>query len=95
MTLVRLTERAGALLQRMQADGQFRNPLRVVEESDSFIVGMTEPATDDEVLFHEGVPVLRLSAAAAKALTGSTIASRDTATGEDLAIFGPGETVDE
>ena len=89
--MVRLTPRAGALLQRIPAQGT----LRLVLDAEGPLIGASASAPDDTVLFHEGAPVLRLAADAAQALAGATIATGGTAAPDELVILGPNEPVDE
>ena len=89
--MVRLTERAGALLARIPAE----RTLRLTLDTDSPIIGAPAPAPGDTVLFHAGAAVLRVSAAAAAALTSSTIAVRGPEAPDDLVILGPNDPTDE
>jgi|GEM_PF-3040790 hypothetical protein len=96
--MVAITEPAGALLQRLQIEAALPNPLRIVTADDGFVVGVTPPAADDEVLYYEGTPVLRIAADASAALAGCTIATQDTPEGPVLTILvseGLGEDEDE
>lgn len=85
--MVAITEPAGALLQRLQIEAALPNPLRIVTADDGFVVGVTPPAADDEVLYYEGTPVLRIAADASAALAGCTIATQDTPEGPVLTIL--------
>ena len=87
--MVALTERAGALLQRMQTAQLLPATLRMVVSEGELVVGTSAATPNDEVLFYDGVPVLRLSAEAAAALAGCTVTTRDTDTGPSLAIVVP------
>ena len=89
--MVRLTARAGALLQRIPTE----RPLRLVLDSDGPLIGTSAPEPNDTVLFYEGGAVLRLSAQAEQALAGATIATGGTAAPDELVILGPNEPVDE
>jgi hypothetical protein len=87
--MVMLTDSAGALLHQMQREQHFPATLRVVAVEDGFVVDASAPAPDDEVLFHEGTPVLRLSAEVARALAGCTLTTQDSGEGPTLVILGP------
>lgn len=84
--MVTITEGAGALLQEMQSARPARGAFRMIVESGELVVGATPAAADDEVLFHAGVPVLRLSTEAAHMLSGCTIGTQDTPQGTTLTI---------
>jgi hypothetical protein len=90
--VVNLTERAGALLERIQSEESLPHPLRIelAREDGQFAMGMTEPAPDDEVLYHEDTPVLYISAPAAAALADCTLTTQETAQGTTLAVLPPG-----
>jgi hypothetical protein len=90
--LVTITNAAGALLQQVQAGQGGPGILRAEADAGDLVIGTSAPQAADEVLFHAGQPVLRLSPAAAAALAGCTIGVRDTAEGPSLAIIGPNGT---
>jgi hypothetical protein len=87
--VVTISQDAAELLARIQTGRESASTLRVTVEQDEFVIGGTEPAQDDEICFHEGSPVLRLTAEASKALTGYTVATEVTAEGPTLAILPP------
>jgi len=89
--VVTITEDAADLLARIQTARENASTLRVIVEQGDFVIGSTDPAQDDEVCFREGEPVLRLTAEAAKALTGFTVATEETPEGPTLAIVPPAE----
>jgi hypothetical protein len=84
--MVRLTDDAASLLRRIQA-GQENVALRVVTESGELVIGKSATAADDEVVLHEGSPVLSMSAEAADMLAGSTIGIEQTGGGPVLQII--------
>ena len=84
--MVVMTDGAGALLRQMQTQKELPNTLRLVVEQGELVVGTTAPAADDEVLYHGGAPVLRLSSDAAAVLDGCTVTTEDTPDGPALAI---------
>ena len=86
--MVTITDTAGTLLKQVQA-GQEGRPLRVETDAAGLVIGTSAPRTDDQVLFHDGQPVLRLSPAAAAALAGCTIDTQETDEGEQLTIVPP------
>ena len=86
--MVVITDTAGTLLQQVQAEQEGR-VLRVETDAAGLVVGTSAPRTDDQVLFHDGRPVLRLSPEAVAALTGCTIDTLDTAEGPQLTIVPP------
>ena len=92
--MVVITEGAGALLARIQNQQAAAAPLRMAVEAGDFVIGTTAPATDDEVLFHQGEPVLRLSAETAQALAGYTVGVEETNDGPELKLLAPAETPD-
>lgn len=89
--MTRMTEAAGELLQQVQAQQHGGNVLRVEAGPDGLIIGASAPGQHDEVLFHRGEPVLRLSPDAASLLAGCTIATEDSADGPQLTILAPAE----
>jgi len=89
--MVTIPEGAAELLARIQTGRDDAATLRVIVEQGDFVIGSTDPAQDDEVCFHEGAPVLRLTAEAAKALSGFTVATEETPEGPTLAIVPPAE----
>lgn len=86
--MVTITDTAGSLLQQVQADQEGRL-LRVETDAAGLVIGTSAPRTDDQVLFHDGQPVLRLSPEAATALAGCTIDTQETAEGAQLTIVPP------
>lgn len=86
--MIALTNTAGALLERMQTEQSLPHALRLDLEpgSDDFTVGLTEPAADDEVLYHAATPVLYISAPAAEALGDCTLGTQETAEGITLSV---------
>jgi hypothetical protein len=91
MPMVTLTPEAGALLQRVQAAQPTASGLRLVADENGLVIGTSAPAPRDLVLFHDGVPVLRIAADTADRLAGYVIATRTTADGEELTLLAPGE----
>jgi hypothetical protein len=87
--MITLTARAGALLQRLPTPHADSRPLRLMTESGVFAIGTSSPSPDDDVLCHAGAPVLYLSAAAATALAGCTLTTRELPAGPALAIITP------
>ncbi len=87
--MVAMTETAGELLQQVQTTQGFSSTLRMETDASGLIIGVSEPQPDDEVLFHDGQPVLRLSADAAAALAGCTITTEESPEGTQLAILPP------
>ncbi len=85
--MVVMTEGAGSLLQHIHAEQGLSNTLRLVLEQGEPVVGTSEPASNDAVLFHNGTPVLRLSPDAATALDGCIVGTHDTPEGPALAII--------
>jgi hypothetical protein len=89
--MVAITERAGALLERIQIEQSLPHALRIelveVEpEEGALAVGITDPAPDDEVLYYGETPVLYISAPAAEVLAGCTLATQDTPEGTALTV---------
>ena len=89
--MVTLTDEAGALLRRVQAAHSSTMTLRMTADANGLVIGTTEPAPRDLVLFYDGLPVLRIAADAAAQLAGCTIATRATPDGDELTILEPGE----
>lgn len=87
--MVRLTDDAGSLLRRIQERQTDSGTLRMVNEAGELVLGTSAAAAGDEVLFHQGVPVLSLSAAAAAMLVGYTIGIEQTGEGPTLQVIPP------
>ncbi len=88
--MVMISDTAGTLLQQVQA-GQEGRVLRVEIDAAGLVIGTSAPETNDQVLFHDGRPVLRLSPEAAAALAGCTIDTQETAEGSQLTIVPPAQ----
>jgi hypothetical protein len=73
--MVAMTERAGALLERIQAKQSLPHPQRLElrPEDDAITIGMTDPTPSDELLYHGGTLVLYVSPPAADVLAGYTV----------------------
>lgn len=73
--MVAMTERAGALLERIQAKQSLPHPprLELRPEDDAITIGMTDPTPSDELLYHGGTLVLYVSPPAADVLAGYTV----------------------
>jgi hypothetical protein len=93
--MVALTDQAAALLQEAQEAQALPNPLRIEIARDQLTVGASEPAPDDEVLYRGDTPVLRVSAEAAEALTGYTLATQETPQGVGLTLIPPEEGLED
>jgi hypothetical protein len=89
--MVTLTERAGELLQRIQADEPQPHTLRFDARQDELVLEPSAPALDDEVLYHDDIAVLRVSAQVAPVFDGCTLDAQDTPQGVALAIIPPEE----
>jgi hypothetical protein len=87
--MVTVTEGAAEFLTRIQTGQAVDSTQRVIVEEGEFVIGSTQPAQDDEVCFHQGAPVLRLTAEAAEALKGFTVDTEETPEGPTLAIVPP------
>ena len=87
--MVTLNPRTAALLLRLQTAPRGSGIVRVVPHAGTFVISAAPPAHDDEVLYHTGAPVLYLSAAAASALAGCTLTTRNLPAGPVLAIIAP------
>jgi hypothetical protein len=85
--MITITEGAAQLLTHIQGSLESASTLRVVLEDDELVIGRSEGAPDDEVYFHEGEPILRLAADAAKALADCTVGTEKTTEGTTLAIL--------
>ncbi len=86
--MIILTNSAGALLERVQTEQALPHALRLELEagSDDFSMGLTDPAPDDAVLYHEETPVLYVSAPAAEALGDCTVSTQETPQGTTLTV---------
>lgn len=73
--MVAMTERAGALLERIQAKQSLSHPQRLElrPEDDAITIGMTDPTPSDELLYYGGTLVLYVSPPAADVLAGYTV----------------------
>lgn len=89
--MVRLTDDAGSLLRRIQEGQTNAQTLRMVSEAGDLVLGTSGPAAGDEILFHQGDPVLCLSADAAAMLAGYTIGIEQTGEGPTLQVLPPEE----
>jgi len=89
--MVRLTDDAANLLRRIQAGHSDADTLRVVTEAGELVVGKSATAAGDEVILHQGLPVLSISAEAAEMLAGSTIGIEQTGGGPILQVIPPVE----
>jgi len=90
--MVALTERAGELLERFQAEQALPHALRIdfAPDGGELTMGMSDPCTDDEQLYHGDNVVLYVSAPAAEALAGCTVTTQETPEGIALAVAPPG-----
>lgn len=86
--MIALTDSAGTLLERIENEQSLPHALRLdlTPTGADFAVGLTEPATDDEVLYFGEAPVLYISAAAAEALGDCTLTTQETPEGPSLAV---------
>lgn len=84
--MVMMTERAGALLQQIQSENGLSDAPRLIADEGRLALTVSPGDADDEVLYHEGQPVLRIAADAAAALNGCTLAAEETPEGARLTI---------
>jgi hypothetical protein len=84
--MVTLTERAGELLQKIQEEQGLPDAPRLVTDDGRLALTISPADSDDQVLYHDGRPVLRVAADAAAALDGYTLAAEETPEGARLAI---------
>jgi hypothetical protein len=84
--MVTMTERAGELLQQIQEEQGLSEAPRLVNEEGRLALTVSPSNPDDQVLYHEGTPVLRVAAEAAAALDGYMLAAEETPEGARLAI---------
>jgi hypothetical protein len=92
--MVTMTDRAGELLHRLQEAESLNEPLRLVSDEGTLALTASNPDPADEILYHGDAPVLRVSPDAATALTGCTLATKDTPEGPRLAILREEESPD-
>lgn len=88
--MVMMTERAGELLQKILDDQGLPEAPRLIADEGRLALTVSPPDTGDEVLYHEGKPVLRVAADAAAALNGCTLTAEDTPEGARLTILQEG-----
>jgi hypothetical protein len=88
-----LTERAGALLQCIQTEDPLPHTLRFDIQQEELVLEPSAPASDDEVLYYDALPVLRLSAKVAPAMAGCTLDAQATPEGVAVAIVLPAEQI--
>jgi hypothetical protein len=84
--MVTLTERAGVLLHELQEAEGLTEPPRIVPQAGQLTLSRSPAEPQDEILYHEETPVLRLAPEAAAALVGCTITTRETPDGVQLAV---------
>ena len=87
--MVRVTDDAANFFLRMQAEQASAGTLRVVSDEGELVVGRTASMADDEIISHQGSPVLCVSAEAAGLLTGCTIGIEQRDGGPALQILPP------
>ncbi len=85
--MVTITERAGALLQQVQQEQGLTEPPRLVREQEQLALTVSPPDPRDDILYHDGQPVLRVAPEAAAALSGCTITTQESDQGAQLAII--------
>jgi hypothetical protein len=85
--VVTITEGAVQLLSQIQTSLDPNSMLRVVLENGELVIGRSDAVPGDEIYFHAGAPILRLTSDAAKALAGWTVATEETTEGTVLAIL--------
>jgi hypothetical protein len=93
--MVTITDAAAQLLTHIQTGLDASAMLRVVVEDGEFVLGASAGADNDEIYFHDGEPLLRLTAEAAQALDGFTFSTEDTPEGPTLAILTPEESEED
>lgn len=84
--MVTLSDRAGALLQRIQQEQSLPEPPRLVYEAEQFAITVSPSEPEDEVLYHGDEPVLRVAPEAVDALAGCTITAEETVDGPRFTI---------
>lgn len=89
--MVAISHTAGAMLRQLQTQQPDGGRLRLDVDTTGWLIGASAPQSDDEVVFHEGEPVLRLSAAASAALTGCTITADTSPEGPRLTVLSPAD----
>jgi len=90
--MVRLTDDAASLLRRIQAGHPDADTLRLVNEAGELVVGKSATTADDQIISHQGLPVLSISPEAAELLAGSTIGIEQSGGEPILRIIPPGES---
>ncbi|HTE87044.1 MAG TPA: hypothetical protein VK821_20215 [Dehalococcoidia bacterium] len=91
--MVAITERAAALLEQIQTQRALPRAPRIdiAPGDDNFARVMTDPAADDEVLYHGERPVLFISAPAAEMLEDCMLTTQETPEGLALTVAQRGE----
>jgi hypothetical protein len=84
--MVTMTDRAAEILQQLQVEQDLPNPPRLVSEHGSIALTSSPPEPDDSVVYHDEVPILRMTPEVESALSGSTITTEETPSGTRLAI---------
>ena len=84
--MVTVTEEAAAFLKTMIDDRNGDRPLRIVFEDNQPSLAFDDEQQGDQVIDHDGTPVLLLGEAAQSTLDGLTITCVDTDNGTQLTI---------